>query len=391
MGRLIKTFSFCILYTIITCIVLLLIHTNQKNTKTEALAEVEESVVTFNTAEDIFGFYGQNMTEEEKLLYQDIYTKAVHFEEKGIEIKNDETFYRAFYAVVFDYPELFQLNTWSLPSKNDDSMKEVIIHYGVTEGAYEQMMKEILAVTVEIVRATTDMTDYEKELFVHDYLLTTVDYDIDSKNVDNIYGALVNRRASCRGYSAAFQYLLEACGLEAGQIIGDIMESGAVMGHSWNIVMLEGEPYYVDVLWDRMSTDTTGEYHYAFFNTTLEYMDKTHDRTRQLKYLSDTGENSGKYSFYKANGLYAKNYAEAYDIINEKLPMAVKYDKNQFSIQIESDEDFAVFSDKVQSIVQRLIYTKELQIKKCNVVKIKNGNTIIIKDMILQKGLKVEE
>ena len=72
-----------------------------------------------------------------------------------------------------------------------------------------------------------DMTDLEKALALHDYLVLNCAYDWNvangyssgySQTVFSPYGALVEENAVCQGYALAYQYLLSRVGISAGLI-----------------------------------------------------------------------------------------------------------------------------------------------------------------------------
>lgn len=98
-----------------------------------------------------------------------------------------------------------------------------------------------------------DMTDLEKALALHDYLVLNCAYDWNvangnssgySQTVFSIYGALMEENAVCRGYALAYQYLLSRVGIPAGLVISE------EMNHAWNWVQIDGKKYHVDVTWD---------------------------------------------------------------------------------------------------------------------------------------------
>ncbi len=81
----------------------------------------------------------------------------------------------------------------------------------------------------------------------HDYLCRHVTYDEGYDDggynpVQTAYGALINKRAVCQGYSNAFQLLMEYLDIPASVVIGD--------AHAWNAVWVNGRLSYIDVTWD---------------------------------------------------------------------------------------------------------------------------------------------
>ena len=106
-----------------------------------------------------------------------------------------------------------------------------------------------------VSRATEGFTgsDYEKILSAYDYLCGRADYNnqSDSYEAHSAYGALVSGKAVCEGYAKAYKLLLDKMGIPNYIVINST--------HAWNVVMYNGEWYFVDV--------TNGDFNscYAYF------------------------------------------------------------------------------------------------------------------------------
>ena len=128
----------------------------------------------------------------------------------------------------------------------------------------EEMFREMKQEAARILESAPKTgSDYEKALFVHDYLVEHTTYDLQGSRRDGYqlchtaYGALVGHSAVCMGYSAAYQYLLRELGVHCMYASGTVKESARSSlslqsdgGHAWNCVELDGEYYWVDVTWD---------------------------------------------------------------------------------------------------------------------------------------------
>ncbi|MCR5230911.1 MAG: Ig-like domain-containing protein, partial [Solobacterium sp.] len=88
--------------------------------------------------------------------------------------------------------------------------------------------------------------DEQKILFIHDYLVTHVEYDLTYSRY-NAYDAIVTGSCVCQGYSEAFEALMHRLGIEC-----DVISSNE-LNHAWNLVRLNGEYYYIDNTWDDYS------------------------------------------------------------------------------------------------------------------------------------------
>lgn len=127
----------------------------------------------------------------------------------------------------------------------------------------------------------TEMTDFERELAIHDYIVNRVTYDTSSSirpSAYTIYGALVENNAVCHGYAESFQYMAYLAGLESEIVLGDAIDgSGKVIGHAWNMVTINGKKYHIDTTWDDpVMADGSQVLSYSYFNLSDSVMKKDH-------------------------------------------------------------------------------------------------------------------
>ena len=85
------------------------------------------------------------------------------------------------------------------------------------------------------------------------------------------YGAIVNGKAICAGYSKAFQYLAEQLGVTSLLVCGDADNGSEVALHEWNLVLIDGYWYHIDVTW----MDST-YINYDYFLVSDETLGKDH-------------------------------------------------------------------------------------------------------------------
>lgn len=121
---------------------------------------------------------------------------------------------------------------------------------------FEQV--EAVAEQFKMAYIRDDMTLFEKEMAIIEYLLVHVDYDYTYAESSHwAYGALFEGKAVCDGYTKAFMELANVCGIETKYVLGNTMGAnsysfngiiGIVAQHAWNLVKLDdGEWYHVDV------------------------------------------------------------------------------------------------------------------------------------------------
>lgn len=129
-----------------------------------------------------------------------------------------------------------------------------------------------------------DMSDYQKELAIHDWIIDRADYDREANNNapdakpdpdnDNPYGLIFRKKAICMGYTAAFQLFMDMLGIECISVKGVSQNTG--VEHAWNMVRINGEWYCVDVTWnDYFGEDRDDSKSHRYFNVTGRYMRET--------------------------------------------------------------------------------------------------------------------
>lgn len=140
----------------------------------------------------------------------------------------------------------------------------------------KQSRKVFNAAALELIEnagVTEAMSDYMTELLLHDALIVQNTYE-EATNAHNEYGAIVDGKTVCQGYSLAFQYLLRLCGINACSVTGYAGEP-----HSWNLVFIDGEYYYTDVTWDDVvitPRNNRSDIFYAYFNVTEDVLRLDH-------------------------------------------------------------------------------------------------------------------
>ncbi|MBR1865451.1 MAG: hypothetical protein IJ801_02980 [Lachnospiraceae bacterium] len=143
----------------------------------------------------------------------------------------------------------------------------------------QERAKELYEVIRQVMdtQITDGMTDYEKELTLHDYLVTHCTYSenvIQSPDSDiyRAYGALVNGDAVCNGYAEALKLLLDCAGVPSEFVTGT---AGGVE-HAWNLVKLGDEWYHMDATWDDPLPDGGEQVVHPYFNVSDEVIGQSH-------------------------------------------------------------------------------------------------------------------
>ncbi len=137
-------------------------------------------------------------------------------------------------------------------------------------------LREAAAALLKDLPQTAD--DFHTELALHDRLAAACTYDNAAatqrealySQAYTAYGALVEGKAVCEGYSRAMQYLLRQVGIPCTLVTGTAKETGET--HMWNMVTVNGHNYHLDVTWD----DIDDRPSHVFMNLSSARLEKTH-------------------------------------------------------------------------------------------------------------------
>lgn len=142
------------------------------------------------------------------------------------------------------------------------------------------------------------MTDYEKELAIHDYIVVHCEYGYIDTSKDyayRSYGALVQNKAVCNGYAEAMALLMSCVGIE-NQIVTGTADNEL---HAWNQVCLDGKWYQTDATWDDPLPDRGVFAGHEYFNVTDEIMEMRHTWSQEDFPSCDSTE----YNYFEQNQL----------------------------------------------------------------------------------------
>ena len=113
-------------------------------------------------------------------------------------------------------------------------------------------------------------SEYEKALWLHDWLLEQLEYD-NSLKWSSSESALTRGLGTCQSYESAYSKLLSAIGIENSEV------RDTYDGHTWNTVKLDGEWYQVDCTWDDSNENWYDfDQRHLYFGLTDELMALAH-------------------------------------------------------------------------------------------------------------------
>ncbi|MBF8983675.1 hypothetical protein IZY60_09015 [Lutibacter sp. B2] len=179
-----------------------------------------------------------------------------------------------------------------------------------------------------------DMTDFEKELAIHDYIIKNTQYDYENYNKNKIpyidhtaYGVLVKGVGVCDGYSKAMKLLLNKAGIECIIVYNS--------DHAWNMVKIDNEIYHVDASYnDPVSKEDVDLLMYSYFNIPDEEISFDHEWNRD-KYSKSSIVNDAYYKNGKGIVREVSSYYDFYKLIQKSAEEKQEYLFVKFPIEEE--------------------------------------------------------
>ena len=158
----------------------------------------------------------------------------------------------------------------------------VFVYITVSDPAYPSI-EEIAESVVTQCEQVGNATDYEKALWLHDWIVDNCSYDYNVNKVQTldepfvycgIDGALSPRQlGTCESYYSGYALLLNKAGIENARMTGN--------GHVWNAVKMDGEWYQVDPTWDDPGYSSASiDLKHLYFGLTDDIMTLVHSDHR---------------------------------------------------------------------------------------------------------------
>ena len=216
--------------------------------------------------------YYEMLNSRQKKIYKQMYANAEKLKKSFVPVVdiNVDELSDVVYAINYDHPELFYLDTtYSYRYTTDNLCAQIILNYNETADNIDLTKNNFDNAVNKIIKGANQYkSNYEKEKYVHDYLVKNTEYDLNSRLNQSAYSALVYKESVCSGYARSFQYIMNELKIPTYYVTGSSSEGP----HAWNIISLSDGFYNVDLTFD----DTTMSHKY--FNLSSNEFNKNHTR-----------------------------------------------------------------------------------------------------------------
>lgn len=198
---------------------------------------------------DLYAYYYDHLSPELQTVYGEIYYSVVNRESVTVSTKEKAEIDDAFSAVMYDHPEIFYVNGYSMTSHSvNDQLVSVsfIANYVYEADEVKELSAKAQAAAEEILSPVAkDWSDFNKIKYVFDYIIMHTEYETGVQDNQNILSVLLYGKSVCNGYSKTMQYLLNQLDVPCTLVTGD-SERGK---HAWNLIQADGHYYYLDATW----------------------------------------------------------------------------------------------------------------------------------------------
>jgi len=218
---------------------------------TELYATVEQTYLPEMYLEpEIRLFRAVSSTPEETLIEGwSNFATQISVKKYGISTSEISRIYK---GIVFKNPKLYYVQNGFRYSYNPTTNLVIDVYpeyYETDTKVIAETMEAIDAATEEILFCLDEsMTDFEKVMTVHDYMVLHYEYDYTYSNYD--ITIMMTKKGVCMAYTMAFMHLMNELGIECQYIA-----SNESMDHAWNLVKIDGEWYHIDLTWDDPGTN----------------------------------------------------------------------------------------------------------------------------------------
>lgn len=225
-----------------------------------------------------------------------------------------------FFRLRLDCPEIFYAVGFRYRYYQDSDSVEMIPEYLFEKGKVKEHQKAMTARVSKLVRAAANLTEWEKEKYIHDFICENVRYDKLKKNYSHeIIGPLGQGVGVCEGIAKAVKILCDGLGIWCMIAISDANpEKNIKYRHAWNIVKIEGSYYHLDVTFDN-SLGNGEVIRYDYFNLDDKRLFRDHE---PIIYAAPQCSD-GEHFYYKEKKL---SFTKAEDVSKRAL-QAVRKNK----------------------------------------------------------------
>lgn len=277
-------------------------------------------------------YYYNHLNDGDKEIYLALYSSFMRFDDAVTTTADESSLKDIFKAVLYDNPHIFWVEHDFEYVINENSVK-FIPHYRYNESESEVIKSQIDSKINYIVNMADDYsTEFEKELYIHDYICENTIYD-ETIDGNTIYDVLISGKAVCEGYAKTAQILLDKLDIDNYLVVGESVFEGELGPHMWNVVTIDNHNYHLDATWN--DNDKENDVNYFYFNISDNEIKKDHFK------ISPTNNFCISYNenYYVKNKSYIENFSNFNDHISRSAEL-LNRGENKVEFLFDDTDDF---------------------------------------------------
>lgn len=322
------------------------------------------SVPIINSERKLYGF--DNISDEKaKVVYGLIDENIGNVVNNAYRLPGELTLKQIAEAVdayLNDHPEVFWLK-YDFSYVYENGYTNIFFKLSMDSSERVEGQKKLDAVVDKIIaEAPENASALELEIYINDYLVDNCEYDDEAAkskgilgNANDAYGALVEKKAVCEGYTRAFSLLCNEFGIENTCVSGVGADpDGRQEPHIWNCVKLGESWYHLDVTWNDSNSENDNITRYIYLNLDDETMYQNHTHGKLYSEISDEEfEKNAEYrcnsfvpkcdamdyNYYQLKGVELDSFDDCDDLVDSLADVAKRKD-DCFYILIDEDINY---------------------------------------------------
>jgi hypothetical protein len=291
-------------------------------------------------------YYFSKLPNDQKEVYRTLLSGIETITDRiELPLKPINEISKIFNYLLLDNPILFYVTSFSQTDDLYRNKSTFIPNYTYSRRAIQGYTDAIVN-GLRVFDGAKAMNDFDKEKYVHDFCLKHYKYDYTFNNDSySILGLHLNKSAVCEGIAKFVKLALNYLGVKCLVVTGDASNpsnNSATEGHAWNIVVINGKTYHLDVTFDM--TLTSRENRYDYFNLSDEDIKKDHIMLDDVPVCETKGGD-----YFSLNSLLAHNRSE----LEKQIKACLKNGKRDVMIKLMNVDNPQTIIDKVLSIAQQ--------------------------------------
>lgn len=285
-----------------------------------------------------------DLSKDGKYIYRALYKAALTHEAKVfVPTVSEDELKEIHAALKYDNPQIPCFGdkfTYSAIGK----ISYIKLNYCYTKEACSELSDSLIAKAKEIVGKCTELDDFRKELFIHDYIINNAVYSDENNSAYDASGIILDNKGVCASYALSMKMLLDAAGIKSFIIHGNAEDESGKQPHAWLCVNCDGKWYHVDPTWD----DPTGDdgkdvLVHTYFNVTTKRIKADHCDFNMPESIKCTSLDRNYFAYM---GLYC-NASDWYDVMTRTVKENLNSTVTEFEFMFENEQ---VYNDACAEI-----------------------------------------